>query len=133
MANPNKAKGDAWERSVMAYLAEEFGRQVRRPHQEGYKDVGDLHLSPFALQCKDVAGLSLPATIRAAELQAGHAEEPFGVVAHKVRRKNVADGTVSMSLRTFRAVAARLQEAEEDAAVWRATRPTPPTNEETTP
>lgn len=112
MTNPNKAKGDRWELDVTRYLAEEFNRQVRRPHQEGYKDVGDLHLSPFALQCKDVAGLSLPATIRAAELQAGHAEEPFGVVVHKVRGKNVADGTVSMSLRTFRALAKRLHTAE---------------------
>ena len=102
MTNPNKAKGDRWERAVMAYLAEEFGRQVRRPHQEGFKDVGDLHLSPFALQCKDVAGLSLPATIRAAELQATHAEEQFGVVVHKVRGKGAAEGVVSMSLRTFR-------------------------------
>lgn len=119
MTNPNKAKGDRWELAVMAFLALVFGRLVRRPHQEGYKDVGDLHLSPFILQCKDVANLSLPATIRAAELQAGHAGEPFGVVVHKVRGKPAAEGVVSMSLATFRDVVKRLADAEASAALWR--------------
>lgn len=117
MTNPNKAKGDRWERAVMEYLAIAFGRLVRRPHQEGFRDVGDLHLSPFIIQCKDVAGLSLPATIRAAEAQAVNAEEAFGVVAHKVRGKSAAEGTVSMSLATFRDVVERLQVAEDKA--WR--------------
>lgn len=119
MTNPNKAKGDRWELAVMRFLADWFGRLVRRPHQEGFKDVGDLHLSPFILQCKDVANLSLPATIRAAELQATHAGEPFGVVVHKVRGKSAEDGTVSMSLRTFRAVVKRLNVAESNADLWR--------------
>lgn len=117
MTNPNKAKGDRWERMIIVYLAAVFGRLVRRPRQEGFKDVGDIHLSPFIIQAKDVAGLSLPATIRAAELQAGHAQELYGVVAHKVRGKGAAEGVVSMSLATFRALANDLITAKEKA--WR--------------
>jgi hypothetical protein len=108
MTNPNAAKGARWERDVRTFLAAVFGKLVRRPHQEGFKDVGDLHLGPFVLQCKDVSGLSLPGAIRDAEKQAGHAGEPFGVVAHKVRGKGAAEATVSMSLATFRSLAAEL-------------------------
>jgi hypothetical protein len=102
VTHPNARKGAAWELAIRRYLEEDFGRQVRRPRQEGARDVGDLHLTPFILQAKDVANLSLPATIRQAEQQAENAGEHFGVVVAKVRGRNVADGTVSMSLRTFR-------------------------------
>jgi hypothetical protein len=36
----------------MRFLAEVHGRQVRRTHQEGYEDVGDIHLSPFVIRAK---------------------------------------------------------------------------------
>jgi hypothetical protein len=114
MSNPNKAKGSAFELAVMRYLAEVFGRQVRRPHQAGYKDVGDLHLSPFVLQCKAYANVAsaLNIGVAGAELQAGHAEEEFGVAVIKKRGSSIADARVAMSLRTFRGLVERLRAAE---------------------
>lgn len=112
MTHPNKAKGNRWELAVVRYLAEHFGREVRRPHQEGHVDVGDIHLSPFAIQAKDVAALSLPATVRAAEAQAKAAQEEYAVVVHKVRGKPPEDAIVSMSLRQFRVLVRQLRDAE---------------------
>jgi hypothetical protein len=114
MPNPNGAKGAAFERDVRRYLEEAFGRQVRRPHQEGFRDVGDLHLSPFAIQCKNYADVAtaLNVGVAGAELQAVHAEEAFGVAVIKKRGGNIADARVAMSLRAFRDLVERLHRAE---------------------
>jgi hypothetical protein len=112
VSNPNKEKGDRWERAVRAYLSDTFGRLVRRPHAEGRDDVGDIHLDPFVLQCKDEAAHRFSSYVRDAEKQAGHADQPYGVAVVKQRGKGAADGYVVMSLRTFRAVAERLDAAE---------------------
>lgn len=118
MTSANKAKGSAWERAVRTFLAETFGRQVRRPHAEGFLDVGDLHLDPFVLQCKNEARITLSSYVRDAEIQAERAEQPFGVAVVKQRGKGAAEGYVVMSLRTFRDVAARLEAAEHPSAPY---------------
>lgn len=114
MPNPNGAKGARFELDVFRYLSETFGRQVRRPHNEGFKDVGDLHLSPFAIQAKNYADVAaaLNVGVAGAELQAVHAEEPFGVAVIKKRGAPIAEARVAMSLRTFRDLVARLRAAE---------------------
>jgi hypothetical protein len=117
MTNPNAAKGGRFELAVTRFLAEVFGRQVRRPHQEGYKDVGDIHLSPFVLQAKDYSDVvtALRVAVPAAEVQAGHAEESYGVAVIKRRGKPVQDSYVAMTLETFRSLAHRLRDAEDEA------------------
>lgn len=114
VGNPAKAKGDAFERDVWHYLRERFARMARRPHQEGFKDVGDLHLSPFILQAKNYADTTsaLNIGVRDAELQAVHAEETYGVAVIKKRGASVAEARVAMTLRTFRDVVDRLLRAE---------------------
>lgn len=112
MSNPNKAKGNHWELPVLRYLQEVFGRAALRPRQEGHVDVGDVHLSPFALQLKDEARHDLSGYVRDAEKQAAAAGEPFGAAVVKKRRAATEDGYVVMSLRTFRALLVRLRTAE---------------------
>lgn len=113
MANPNGDKGKRWERAVREYLAEVFGRAVRRPHQEGFLDVGDLHLSPFALQCKDEARHTFSSYVDDAEAQAVNAGEPYGAAVVKRRNTGTGRAYVVQSLATFRRVAARLESAED--------------------
>jgi hypothetical protein len=115
VANPNGAKGAAHERAVRSYLEEVFGRAVRRPRAEGFKDVGDIHLSPFVLQAKNWADTTsaLNEGVRGAEVQVVHAAEAFGVAVIKKRGSNIAEARVAMTLRTFRDLAARLLSAEE--------------------
>ena len=121
MTSPNAAKGKAFERDTRRYLEAVFGRQVRRPHQEGFKDVGDLHLSPFVLQAKNYANVAdaLNVGVAGAEVQAVHAEEPFGVAVIKKRNAPIADARVAMTLRTFRDVVERLRRAEDPTYLLR--------------
>lgn len=113
MSNPNKAKGDRWERPVLAFFQERFGRAAIRPRQEGYVDVGDIHISPFALQLKDEAKHNLSGYVNDAEKQALAAGEPFGAAVVKRRRYATEKGYVLMTLFTFREVLTRLRRAEE--------------------
>jgi hypothetical protein len=117
MANPNKAKGDRWELDLVRELAKLHGRQVRRPHQEGYQDVGDIHLSPFVIQAKNYRTVTeaLNIGLAGAQVQAVHAEEPYGVVAVKRRGRPTSEGYIAMTVATFNDLAKRLRDAEEAA------------------
>ena len=114
MSSANKTKGSRFELDVMRYLAEVHGRNVRRPHQAGFKDEGDLHLSPVVLQCKNYADIAtaLRVGVAGAELQATHAGEPFGAAVLKSRGRPIAEARVAMSLATFRALLALLNRQE---------------------
>lgn len=115
MANPNKRQGTSWESAVRDHLnrvlglVDEKGKlrhpfnglNVRRPAQEGAKDVGDVHAAPFVLEAKDVTRPTVPTWIRQAEVEAVHAGFPFGVVVHKLRRANVRAGRVHFGIRTW--------------------------------
>lgn len=114
MTNPNAAKGAKFERDIVAFLRAVFERLVRRPHQEGFVDVGDIHLSPFVLQAKDWADVTsaLRVGLAGAQAQARAAGEPYGVVVLKTRGSNISQARVAMTLTTFRDVVARLLSAE---------------------
>lgn len=115
MANPNKAKGTAWESAIRDYLNAFLGlvdargvfldsmsgANVRRAAQEGAKDVGDIHAAPFVLEAKNTASPAVPTWIRQSEIEAVHAGFPFGVVVRKVRGSSVAMGRVHVSVRTW--------------------------------
>lgn len=108
MTSANAAKGSRWELAVVRYLMETFGRNARRPHQEGFKDVGDVHLSPFVLQAKDEARHTFSSYVDDAEAQAANAGEPFGAAVVKRRGKGPERAYVVMTLATFRALLAAM-------------------------
>ncbi len=115
MANPNKAKGTAWESEIRDYLNRFLGlvdddaritnpfsaMNVRRPAQEGARDVGDVHAAPFVLEAKNTAGSAVPTWIRQAEIEAVHAGFPYGVVVQKARGRRTRWGRVHVSVRTW--------------------------------
>ncbi|MFJ3858141.1 hypothetical protein ACIPRL_18090 [Streptomyces sp. NPDC090085] len=115
MANPNKAKGTAWESAIRDYLnsflglVDEHGvfldpmngANIRRAAQEGAKDVGDIHAAPFVLEAKNTRSPAVPTWIRQAEVEAVHAGFPYGLVVRKVRGSAVATGRVHVSVRTW--------------------------------
>lgn len=115
LANPNKARGTAWESSVRDFLnrflglVDEHGSfwdpydglNVRRAAQEGARDVGDIHAAPFILECKDIKNPAVPTWLRQATVEAGHAGFPYGVVVHKTRRAPVSSGRVHFSVATW--------------------------------
>ena len=115
MANPNKTRGTMWESAVRNYLnafldlvdnngvfRDPFdGMNVRRPAQEGARDIGDVHAVPFLLECKDVRSPAVPTWLRQATVEAVHAGFPYGVVVHKVRGLGVRAGRVHFDVRTW--------------------------------
>ncbi|GGR71252.1 hypothetical protein GCM10010252_06940 [Streptomyces aureoverticillatus] len=133
MANPNKARGTAWESAIRDHLNRFLGlvdetgafrdplsgENVRRAAQEGARDVGDIHAAPFIIEAKDVARPAVPTWLRQADIEASHAGFPFGVVAHKTRRAHVRHGRVHMSVRTWTRVRLALgMHAPEFAALY---------------
>ena len=121
MANPAKARGTAWETAVVRYLRDHGLPGARRSAQHGAKDVGDIALEPFVLECKDHATLALSEWVRQAKREASNAGADYGVVVAKRRRASVADAYVVMDLETFArlvaAFGAALRDAD-DAAAW---------------
>ncbi|MFJ4794000.1 hypothetical protein [Kitasatospora purpeofusca] len=115
MSNPNKRRGTAWESAVRDYLNGEldllgadgkvrdpfFWGNARRPAQEGSKDVGDVHLVPFVLECKDVKSPSVPGFLRQAETEAENAGFPFGVAIVKTRGAATRRGKVYFTVSTW--------------------------------
>jgi hypothetical protein len=87
MPNPNKNKGDAYERSIVGYLRER-GFDADRTRAGWEDDRGDIHgISrnniPFTLECKNHRRDNLPGWI--AELHAEIANNGglLGAVVHK--------------------------------------------------
>ncbi|MBB5934586.1 hypothetical protein [Streptomyces zagrosensis] len=115
MANPNKVRGTAWESAVRNFLnayldlvddeglfLDPFdGLNVRRPAQEGSRDIGDVHAVPFILECKDVMNPAVPTWLRQATAEAVNAGFPYGVVVHKRRGLGVRAGRVHFDVRTW--------------------------------
>jgi hypothetical protein len=123
VANPNKARGTAWESAVRDHLNDALGlyvdgwrdlapgltkfrnpadpMNVKRQAQEGSYDVGDLHAWPFIVECKDVKNPAVPTWIRQGLVEAKNAGFPYAVVAHKARRLGTRSGRVHMDVRTF--------------------------------
>lgn len=113
MSNPNGDRGRRWEKAITDYLRPIFGRQaVVKPRQEGYIDIGDVHLSPFVIQAKDEQAHSFSSYLSDAEKQAAAAGEDYGVAVVKRRRYATEKAYVVMTLATFARVVARLRRAE---------------------
>lgn len=113
MSNPNGDKGKRWEKATVDFLGRFLGRSARRPHNEGFKDVGDVHTSLFALQCKDEARHNFSGYLTDAEIQRGHAGQDYAAAVVKRRQRGAGEGYVVMTLDTFARVHARLDDAEE--------------------
>ena len=114
MSNPNGDRGRRWEKAITDFLRLLLGRQaVIKPRQEGYIDIGDVHVSPFVLQAKDEKAHNFSGYINDAEKQAAAAGEDYGVAVVKRRNYGTGKGYVVMTLRTFALVVMRLRRAEE--------------------
>ena len=88
--NPQKAKGSAYERSIVNYLRE-AGFNVDRTRAGWSDDRGDVHgLSspigtPFVIECKNHTRLNLSGWISELLTEIGNAGGVAGVLVHKKR------------------------------------------------
>lgn len=109
MTSPQAAKGSKWERDVVGFLRG-LGLRVYRPRQEGFEDVGDVHVGPAVLQAKDWRdwqsaireGLDgAVAQARAWDAKHGNASRSYPAAVVKRARRGVADAYVVMRLEDF--------------------------------
>jgi hypothetical protein len=93
MPNPNKIRGDSFERSIR-----DFARRAGFPWAErtraGYeRDHGDVHLDPVTraliVQAKNVARPAWSEWLAGLAAQVGHAGATFGVLV--VKRRGIAE------------------------------------------
>lgn len=117
MGNANKARGTAWESSIVKALNKFYGGlygiKAYRPAQSGALDTGDVHgISPFVIQAKDDKSHRFSEWLDDVESQAKHAREPFGVVVVKRRRLSAGRAYAILSFATWARLLLRLRRAE---------------------
>jgi hypothetical protein len=107
--NRSKARGTAWESSIVTYLAQ-FWPHVERRVQAGANDKGDIAGIPgVVIEAKNCQRIELAGWLKEAETERDNAGEIIGAVWAKRKGKSSAgDGYVVMSGATF---AHLLQEA----------------------
>lgn len=101
MANPQKARGTAFETAVLRYLRD-AGLYAVKPRQEGREDVGDIHVAGLVVLQAKAYTRDLLAAIRdgvdGARLQRLHARLPFGFAVVKRPRKPIEEAYVVLRL-----------------------------------
>lgn len=100
MSNPQKAKGTRWETAVVTFLRD-HGLYAFKPRQEGFRDVGDIHVAGlFTLQAKDWKDLAgaLREGTDGARVQRAHSGLPYAAAVIKRSRRPVEDAYVVLRL-----------------------------------
>lgn len=99
----NKAKGTAWESSVVAYLRDRGWPYAERRALAGGKDLGDVTGIPrIVFECKNAAAIELAQWLDEANEERINAKADLGVVWFKRRgRGSPGDSYVLMDGETF--------------------------------
>jgi hypothetical protein len=85
MTNPQKAKGSAYERSIVNYLRAN-GFRVDRTRAGWADDKGDIHgIDGFTWECKNHRSLNLAGWVRELLTECANAGTRLGAVVHKRR------------------------------------------------
>jgi hypothetical protein len=106
MANPQKAKGSAFERLVCDYLAESF--PCERLPAGATIDRGDLWTPHAAIQCKNHRTLSLGAWLAQAVQQQQNARKRLHALV--VKRKGTTDPGAQLVVMTLEQLRSLLSE-----------------------
>lgn len=117
MSNPAKAKGTAFETAIVRSLRD-AGLYAIKPRQEGFKDLGDIHVEGIAtLQAKNYKDVAtgLRMGVDGAQVQRVNAGLPYAFAVIKRARKPVEDSYVVMRLGDFPEVVRALRGAVADS------------------
>lgn len=103
MTHPNRAKGDRFERAVVAFMREHGFPYVERAYGAGRPDdLGDLDGVPgVCISVKDVAVSRLSEWLDEAKEQAQRGRKALSVVVWKRRQRPPEESYVVMTLATF--------------------------------
>lgn len=103
MTNPNRRKGDAFERALVAYFREHGFPYAERAYGAGRPDdVGDLDgVGALCVSAKDCGTARLPEWLAEVEDQRERGRKRLGVVIWKRRRRPIGETYVVMTLASF--------------------------------
>jgi hypothetical protein len=111
MTNPSKAKGTAFESSIVGYLRDTGWPYAERRALHGGADEGDVTGIPgVVVECKAGARSDLSGWLRELAVEVGHAKADIGVLV--VKRKGVADPARQYAVMEFGAWCELLAEAD---------------------
>ena len=112
MSNPNKRKGDAFERAVVEFLRSHGHPHVERAYGAGrHDDAGDLDGWPrWIIDCKDHASHDLPGWLDSISSKKRQPDD-FGAAIVKRRRKGPESAYVVLTLEDFARLLSEAQEA----------------------
>jgi hypothetical protein len=114
MTNPQKQKGNAYERSIVTFLRER-GYSVDRTRAGWADDRGDVHglhhprLGPFTIECKNHRAMALSSWMGELAREVAANGGTLGAVVHK--RKGVADANEQYATLPFGMLVQLLKEA----------------------
>lgn len=99
-----KAKGTAFERSVVEHLKSALGDGIERRCLQGANDCGDVsgvffRGNPVVIECKNHRKMELAQWMDEAEREAGNADAHYWAVVHK--RKGCGDASFGMTYVTM--------------------------------
>jgi predicted lipoprotein len=107
VANPSKAKGTAWESSVVEYLRDHGHPYAERRALTGSADKGNVSGIPgVVVECKNAKTVTLGAYADEVKVETANAGASLGVAVVKRRNRGPADAYVVMSLEQFAAMIA---------------------------
>lgn len=112
LSNPNKVKGDTFERAVQAYLRVSGFPWCEKTRAGYERDTGDLHLVPgpaVIAQVKNRAKWDVPSWLAQVHVQVANARASHGLLI--VKRPRVGDPAKSYVVMELADVVRLLQEA----------------------
>lgn len=108
MTNPHKARGDQFERDVVAFLRDHGHPYAERAYGAGrHDDVGDIDgLVGWTLEVKNHRAIDLAGWSGEARAEAANGRRPRWCVIFKRRNRPTGDAYVLLDLATFAALLA---------------------------
>lgn len=107
--NRNKARGTAFETAGVDYLTANGSPDAHRVALHGNQDRGDVHLTEWALQFRNLKTLDLAGAVDDARKQAAAAKKPHFAAVLKRRGKGIHGAYVVLPMEQFAVVVGRLR------------------------
>ncbi len=100
--NPSKAKGTAFESSVVTYLHDRGHPDARRLALSGAHDSGDIRVAGWTLEAKNRRGYDIATALDEARREAAHAGvEHYAAVIKRNGIGDVARAFIVIDLESF--------------------------------
>lgn len=115
MTTPEKARGSAFERDVVAVF-NDYGFNTERRFGAGQqKDRGDISgLTDWVVECKNLSRITLASIVDETEVERVNAKKRWGVSVIKRRGKGASESYAVMKLSRFAEVLQHIERRQDN-------------------